>query len=81
MLILGGEMQKMSYFFSLLMAKTIPQDMAAGSAGGTVTVMRSSALSMRILTGTPSFICKGIVVMIPTKARRAIRPTNLKPSE
>ena len=48
MLILGGEMQKMSTLFNLLMANTIPHDIAAGMAGGTVTVMRSSALSIKI---------------------------------
>ena len=48
MLTRGGEMQKISCFLSLLIAKTIPQDMAAGSAGGTVTVRRSRVLSMRM---------------------------------
>lgn len=77
MLILGGEMQKMSYFLSLLIAKTMPQEIAAGSAAGTATVMISRILLTRILVGTPSFIYKGIVVILPTAARRAIRPTNL----
>lgn len=34
-------MQNMFRFLSLLIAKIIPQDMAAGNAGGTAIVIRS----------------------------------------
>ena len=74
-------MQKICFFFSLLMAKTIPQDMAAGRAGGTVTVIRSKALSTRISTGTPISTCNGMVEIVASRARIAIIPTNFKPSE
>ena len=55
MLIRGGDMQKMSCFLRRLIAKTIPQDMAAGRAGGTVTVNKSSVRSIMIAKGTPSW--------------------------
>lgn len=42
---LGGEIQKILCFFSLLIAKTVPTVIAAGRAGGTVIVIRSSDLS------------------------------------
>jgi hypothetical protein len=45
-LILGGDIQKIFIFFSRFMAKIIPHDMAAGSAGGTVIVIRSSEWSI-----------------------------------
>ena len=37
----GGEIQNMFLFLSLLIAKIMPQDMAAGNAGGTATVIKS----------------------------------------
>lgn len=39
-------MQNMLSFFSRLIAKIMPQDMAAGNAGGTVIVIRSSEWSI-----------------------------------
>ena len=74
-------MQKMFFFFSLLIANTIPHDIAAGRAGGTVTVIKSRARLTMISTGTLILICKGIVVIIPAKASNVMIPTNLKPSE
>lgn len=43
MLTLLGEMQKMPSFLSRSMANVVPMESVAGSAGGTTTVMRSSA--------------------------------------
>ena len=45
-LTLGGEMQKILFFLSLLIAKVIPIDRAVGSAGGTVIVIRSKLLKI-----------------------------------
>ena len=73
-------MQKMFIFLSLLMANTIPQDMAAGSAGGTVTVYRSRALSMIMEEGTWRSHCIGMVQIVPMTAKMAIIPTNFMPS-
>ena len=39
-------MQKMPLFLSLMIAKATPTDIVAGSAGGTVMVIRSKDLSM-----------------------------------
>lgn len=49
----GGEMQKILPCFSRAIAKLMPTDMATGSAGGTLTVKRSSALSISMILGTP----------------------------
>ena len=73
-------MQKMFFFFSLLIANTMPHDIAAGRAGGTVTVIKSRPRSIMISEGTLMLIYNGIVVIIPTRARIVMIPTNLKPS-
>jgi len=39
-------MQKILSFFSRFIAKIIPQDIAAGNAGGTVIVIKSSEWSI-----------------------------------
>jgi hypothetical protein len=44
-LILGGEIQKIFFLLSLLIAKTVPTVIAAGKAGGTVMVSKSRDLS------------------------------------
>ena len=74
-------MQNICFFFRRLIAKTIPQDMAAGKAGGTVTVIKSRPLSMIISEGTPRLIYRGMVAMMPITATIAMIPTNLNPSE
>ena len=73
-------MQKMSCFLRRLIAKTTPQDMAAGRAGGTVTVNKSSILSIKIAKGTPIETSCGIVATLAARAMIAIIPTNLSPS-
>ena len=73
-------MQKMSYFFNLLIANTIPQDIAAGKAGGIVIVNRSRARSMINIVGTFILSYIGTVASIPISAKSAIIPTNLIPS-
>ena len=55
MLIRCGEIQKIDFFLSRFRANTIPQDIAAGNAGGTETVIRSRQRSISIPVGTPSF--------------------------
>jgi len=55
-LTLGGEMQNMPFFFSLWTAKATPTDIAAGRAGGTVMVIRSSDLSINLPVVVPSLI-------------------------
>ena len=49
MFIRGGDMQKMFFFLRRLIAKTIPQDMAQGSAAGTAIVSVSRA---KMITST-----------------------------
>ncbi len=41
----GGDMQKILFFLSLANANNVPAVIAAGSAGGTVIVIRSKDLS------------------------------------
>ena len=74
-------MQKIFCLFRRAIAKTMPQDMAAGRAGGTVTVKRSRVRSIIIARGTSMPAWIGRVAMLPTNARTAMMPTNLKPSE
>ena len=74
-------MQKIFCFFKRLMAKTIPHDMAAGRAGGTVIVKRSNVLSTRTPTGTWSRSWIGNVIAYAAMASNAMMPTNLNPSE
>lgn len=51
MLTFGGEMQKIYLFLSLCMAKVIPIERQVGSAGGTVTVIKSK--DFKIMSYTP----------------------------
>ena len=53
---LGGEIQKILLFFSLLIANATPTDIVAGSAGGTVIVMRSRDLSINPSVSIPFLI-------------------------
>ena len=73
-------MQKISCLFSLLIAKTIPHDMAAGRAGGTVMVSKSKVLKTRIYTGTPSLIWIGKVIHWAKIASKAMIAINFMPS-
>ena len=73
-------MQKMSYFFNLFIANTMPHDMAAGRAGGMVIVNKSRARSIMNIVGTFILIYIGTVASIPISAKSAIIPTNLIPS-
>jgi hypothetical protein len=75
-LILGGEMQNMFDFFSRLMAKIIPHDIAAGSAGGTVMVIKSSERSISWSGGVPALSIIGMVPQKPIIASRAIMKMN-----
>lgn len=76
MLTRGGEMQKMSYFLSLRTAKATPTDITAGSAGGTVIVIKSSDLSIITSILTPDATIAGIVKVKPNIAMKAIMNTN-----
>lgn len=70
-------MQKMfPLFLRRWIANTMPQDMAAGRAGGTATVIMSSPLIMSAFSGTPEFSWNGIVRKFPKIATNAIMPTN-----
>jgi len=52
MLIRGGLMQKMPAFLRRFCAYTVPTVMAAGNAGGTTTVMISSARKITLVMWT-----------------------------
>ncbi|KAG8824899.1 hypothetical protein FRC19_000893, partial [Serendipita sp. 401] len=47
-----GDMQKIPFALNLLIAKLVPMDSVAGSAGGTTTVMRSRARRTIVCQGT-----------------------------
>jgi hypothetical protein len=73
-------MQKIFYFFNLWIAKTIPQLIAAGRAGGTAITTKFSERSTRVDTEA-SYISKiGKIAMKPTTAIKAIMATNFMPS-
>ena len=80
MFIRGGEIQKIECDLRRLRAKTTPQDIAAGRAGGTTTVIKSRVRSITDLIGTPSYNCKCMVEKLATIARHAIMPMNFIPS-
>ena len=73
-------MQKISLFFSLYIAKTTPQERAAGMAGGTQIVKRSSERSSIKAMEVPALHMNGMVKRKPTIATMAIIPTNFNPS-
>ena len=47
MFTLGGDIQNILFFLSLLMAKVTPIASAVGSAGGTVIVIKSKLVKIR----------------------------------
>lgn len=69
-------MQNMLLLFNLLIAKIIPHPIAAGKAGGTVIVIKSSEWSINEDAGYPYLIIIGNVAQKPMTARDAIRNTN-----
>jgi hypothetical protein len=73
-------MQKILQFFSLWMAKTIPQLIAAGKAGGTAITIRFSDLSMKVLTSDLFIIKIGQIAQKPSTAIMAMIATNFIPS-
>ena len=80
MLTLGGEIQKIFYDFNLLRAKTIPHDIAAGSAGGTAITIRLSDLSTNVEIDAYYFNSIGNIAIKPSTAIIAIIATNFIPS-
>jgi len=58
----------------------MPQDMAAGIAGGTVTVIKSNELIKTLVRLYPESIIAGSKVRLLRTEIIAIIPTNLKPS-
>ncbi len=77
---LGGEIQKIFFFFNLLIAKTVPTVIAAGRAGGTVIVIKSSDLSIIGQAAYPYLIIKGKVPMKPSTAMTPMTMMNLSES-
>lgn len=73
-------MQKIFFFFSLLIANTVPTVIAAGNAGGTVIVIRSRDLSMIGHASYPYDIIKGKVPKNPRIAIIPIKKMNLSES-
>jgi hypothetical protein len=62
------------------MAKAAPADMAAGRAGGTVTVIRSRDLSINSDVSAPYFIRTGTVKQNPIIPTIAIAATKTRES-
>ena len=77
---LAGDIQKILLFFSLEMANATPTDIDAGSAGGTVIVIKSRDLSINLGTVVPSLIIAGTEMAKPTIVNTAIKPTNIRAS-
>lgn len=77
---LGGEIQKILALRSRDIAKTVPQVMAAGKAGGTVIVIRSNDLSIRVAASLPYLSMIGTVARKPRIANTAMMATNFIPS-
>lgn len=79
-LTLGGDIQKILFFLSLLIANAVPAVMAAGSAGGTVIVIRSSDLSIIAEVSYPYLIIIGSVQKNPKIAIHPIANINFNES-
>ena len=79
-LTLGGEIQNIFWLLSLRIAKIIPHDMAAGSAGGTAITMRFKERSISVETDASYRSKMGKIAIKPTTAMRAIIATNFMPS-
>jgi len=62
------------------MAKTTPQVIAAGKAGGTVIVIRFSELSIKLAVDVPFLIMIGSVQQNPKIDSKAIIATNFMES-
>lgn len=73
-------MQKILLFFNREIANATPTDMAAGSAGGTVMVMRSRDLSISTDVPVPRAINSGRVAAKPMIPTRAMAPTKMSES-
>jgi hypothetical protein len=77
---LGGEMQKILLFLRRCIAKTIPQLIAAGRAGGTAITIRLSDLSIKVRASSPLITKIGQIQINPRTAMLAIIATNFIPS-
>lgn len=73
-------MQKILLFFNREMANATPTDMVAGSAGGTVMVIRSRDLSMSTAVSVPSATNWGRVAAKPIIPTKAMAPTKMSES-
>jgi|LauGreDrversion4_2_1035121.scaffolds.fasta_scaffold32407_4 hypothetical protein len=79
-LTLGGEIQKILFFFNLEMANTVPAVMAAGRAGGTEIVIKFRHLSTISQSPYPYSSISLKVAANPTNAIIPIPKTNLRES-
>lgn len=77
MLMRGGEMQKILFFLSRFVAKTIPTDIETGKAAGIAVVIKFKALRIAFFSDCPIFILDGTVAIMLAKATIAMMPTNL----
>jgi hypothetical protein len=78
---LYGEMQNIIFFFSLSIANIAPTVIAAGNAGGTVIVIRSSDLSTMSLVLYCCLNMYGSVIANPMNATNAKQNTKYIESE
>lgn len=75
-----GEMQKILHFLNLYIENTTPHVIAAGRAGGTQIVSKSSDRSINTGIVECDLSIKGTLIKNPTIAMMAIIATNLYPS-
>ena len=73
-------MQNILLFFKRPTANATPTDMTAGSAGGTVIVIKSSDLSTRFAVVVSYSIIAGNEIAKPIIVKQAMKPTKIRES-
>jgi len=77
---LGGDIQNILLCLSRYIAKTIPQLIAAGRAGGTAITIKFNDRSIKVRGSAPFMIKTGIMQKKPKTAMHAKIATNFMPS-
>ena len=70
-------MQKIFFFFSRFVPKTIPTDIETGKAAGIAVVIKFKQLRIASFSDWPIFMLDGTVAIMLATAMSAIIPTNL----
>jgi len=76
----GGDIQNILLFLSRYIAKTIPQLIAAGRAGGTAITIKFNDRSMKVRGSDPLITNTGQMQIKPKTAIHARIATNFMPS-